>query len=66
VPLEYLDAWLALDAEDAAFKKLVVSTLRNLHTYIKNLKPEVTHNTHLYPWHLRKDMYKQERMTSND
>lgn len=64
VPLEYLGRWIANPAEDASYKEQVIATLMSMHTYIKSLKPDATHNTYLYPW--PRHMITQEKMASSD
>ena len=49
VPLQFLQTWTLHSDEDRYYKSQVLVTLRNMHTFIKNLKPEVTHNSYLYP-----------------
>jgi hypothetical protein len=57
VPLEYIGQWIANPLEDESYKEKVIATLRSMHTFIKSLKPDATHNTYLYPWPRRSDMF---------
>lgn len=47
--MQYIQNWINLKDEQQ-YVSLVVVTVRNMYTFIKNLVPSVTQNTVLFKW----------------
>ena len=60
IALSYLEQWSELKDDDY-YVSLVMTCLRNIYTFLKNLKPKVSRNTEAYFWPKRHEMIKQER-----
>ena len=56
----YIDNWTQL-GEDDSYVNLALSSLRQIFTFLKNLKPKITRNTEAYFWPKRHEIVEPSR-----